>query len=77
MSGGWLGDPRSEPCEMGGGKIVYYGLAEPRSAAHRYVTKSAVNAKLDRITDMVEAGPLSRNAARALALRIRMMKERE
>lgn len=24
MSGGWIGDPRSEPCEMGGGPLVQY-----------------------------------------------------
>ena len=76
MSGGWIGDPRSEPCEMGGGKIVDYGRAEPRSTAHLYVTKAALNAKLERIAGVVEAGPLSHNAAKALAVRIRGMKER-
>ena len=28
IDGGWIGDPESTPCEMGGGPLVDYGLAE-------------------------------------------------
>jgi hypothetical protein len=75
MSGGWLGDPRSEPCEMGGGKLVDYNqVREGQSTAHLYVTKAAVNCKLERIAALVESRPLTHNAAKALAVRIRGMK---
>ena len=71
--GAWLGDRCSEPCEMGGAALVDYGSHD--STARLYVTKAAVNAKLERIAGLVESGSLSHNAAKALATRIRAMKE--
>jgi hypothetical protein len=75
MSGRWIGDPRSEPCEMGGGPLVDYGYRPPAAYRVHYVLKSDLNTKLERIAALVESGPFTRNAAKALAVQIRGMKE--
>ena len=74
---GWIGDPESKPCEMGGGSLVDYGNSLGRlqhGTSHLYVTKASYNARLETIAQMMEHGPISANVGLALAIRIRGMK---
>ena len=79
VDGGWIGDPESKPCEMGGGSLVDYGNSpgRPRDShgtSYLYITKASHNARLETIAQMMEHGPISANAGLALAIRIRGMK---
>ena len=76
MSGGWLGDPISTPCEMGGGPLVDYG--SPTIQRTTVVTGGALLAsRLEALACEVEQGRyLGAYGKHSLALRIRALKDK-
>ena len=70
MSGGWIGDPRSEPCEMGGGKLIDY----PRIVREPCRCGALFDSKLELIASELERGALNKLSAQSLATRVRRMK---